>query len=107
MGEPRVETGQNHKKFSTFEIVDAEMNVRNYYSISCGENERMEKRDIDFLVEKDPNRTMELAKKNNLKLLFDAKGRSNNETSANRKDWSYNNIKASFKNFNWYNNGWV
>ena len=107
MGEPRIEIGQNHKKFSIFEIVDAETNVRNYYSISCGENERMEKRDIDFLVEKDPNRTMELAKQNNLKLLFDAKGRSNNETSANRKDWSYNNIKASFNNFNWYNNGWV
>lgn len=107
MGEPRVEIGQNHKKFSIFEIVDAEVNVRNYYSISCGENERMEKRDIDFLVEKDPNRTMELAKQSSLKLLFDAKGRSNNETSANRKDWSYNNIKASFNNFNWYNNGWV
>jgi len=106
-GSPRDEKGSAHSKFSTFEIIDAELGVRNYYSISCGENERRTERQIDFLVSQDPNRDMTLVKQTNLKLLFDAKGRTNNESSVNRSSWSYNDIIATFDNFNWYNNGWI
>ena len=106
-GSPRDEKGSNHTKFSTFEIVDAEMGIRNYYSISCGENERRTERQIEFLVSQDPNRDMSLVKQERLKLLFDAKGRTNSESSVNRSSWSYGDIKATFDNFNWYNNGWM
>ena len=106
-GSPRDEKGSNHTKFSTFEIVDAELGVRNYYSISCGENERRVERQIDFLVSQDPNRDMSLVKQERLHLLFDAKGRTNNESAVNRETWEYKGIKATFENFNWYNNGWV
>jgi hypothetical protein len=39
-------------------------------------------------------------------------GRSNNESAKARETWTYTNSKkttysATFKNFNWYNNGWV
>ena len=106
-GSPRDEQGSNHTKFSTFEIVDAELGIRNYYSIACGENERKVERQISFLVSQDPNRDMSLVKKERLKLLFDAKGRTNNESSVNRQTWTYGDIKAKFENFNWYNNGWT
>lgn len=106
-GSPRDEKGSNHSKFSTFEIVDAEMGVRNYYSISCGENERRVERQFDFMVVQDPNRDMSLVKQKQLKLLFDAKGRTNSESAVNRESWSYSGIKATFENFNWYNNGWT
>lgn len=106
-GSPRDEKGSNHTKFSTFEIVDAEMGIRNYYSISCGENERRTERQIEFLVSQDPKRNMTLVKQERLKLLFDAKGRTNSESSVVRSSWSYGDIKATFDNFNWYNNGWM
>ena len=107
IGSPRDEKGSNHTKFSTFEIVDAELGVRNYYSISCGENERRVERQIDFLVSQDPNRDMSLVKQERLRLFFDAKGRTNNESAINRETWEYKGIKATFDNFNWYNNGWI
>lgn len=105
-GSPRTESGSGASRFSIFEIIDAEIGVRNYYSISCGENERRVERQIEFLVEEDTSRDMTV-EKHNLKLLFDAKGRSNNESLSNRSNWSYNGITATFENFNWYNNGWV
>ena len=106
-GSPRDEQGSNHSKFSTFEIINAEMNVRNYYSIYCGEEEdRRATRNIEFKVVQDPNRNMQIETQG-LKLNFDAKGRTNSESATNRVNWSYGDITARFENFNWYNNGWV
>ena len=102
----------SYKKWNEFEIIDADLDVVNYYSVSCGTGERETRRDITFTVVKDPVRKMEIVKQDYLQLLFDAKGRSNAESSANRSNWSYkrNNgseVKAEFIDFNWYNNGWV
>lgn len=102
-----------YSSFNIFEITDAELDVTNYYSISCGIGDNETRRDITFLVEQDPNRTMEVVQKDFLRLMFDAKGRSNAESISNRQQWNYVNEKqgvdlaAKFNNFNWYNNGWM
>lgn len=101
----------SYKKWNEFEIVDADLDVVNYYSVSCGTGDREERRDITFTVVKDPVRKMEIVKQDYLQLLFDAKGRSNAESSANRSNWSYTRtngetVQAEFIDFNWYNNGW-
>jgi hypothetical protein len=105
-GSPRDEKGSDHTQYCTFEITDAQMNVRNYYSISCGEDERETVRNIEFKVSQDPNRSMTIETQG-LFLNFDAKGRTNSESAANRSRWVYGDISAEFKNFNWYNNGWM
>lgn len=101
-----------YSQFNMFEITDAELDIMNYYSISCGLGDNKEERPIQFFVEQDPNRSMEIVKKDYLRLLFDAKGRSNAESVSNRASWNYTNelhginVNAKFNNFNWYNNGW-
>jgi hypothetical protein len=64
------------------------------------------RREIAFNVKTDPNRDMNIIAEN-LMLSFDATGRSNSESAANREKWQYNDYKATFENFNWYNNGWL
>ena len=72
----------------------------NYYSVSCGATERT----ITFVVSQDPNRSMELMKKDDLILCFDATGRSNAESESNRilinDALTKSNIPAKFINFN-------
>ncbi len=43
-------------RFSYFEIADAELDVLNRYSISCGEDNRITTREIEISVQKDPTR---------------------------------------------------
>jgi hypothetical protein len=50
---------------------------------------------------------MELARSNDLKVNFVATGRSNSESKLSRETLEINGKYAEFKNFNWYNNGWV
>lgn len=96
-------------KFSTFEITDGDLNMINYYTISCGDT----KREITFTVAQDPNRTdFAIQKQDSLLFSFESKGRTNAESSTQRSTWSYTDSdgvkqKASFTNFNWYNNGWI
>ena len=93
--------------FPTFEITDAEVDIQNYYSIVC----RDTRRDIYFQVVKDPTRDMNLQKVLYLNTLFDAKGRSNDESATSRQTLNLGTeekpLMAQFNNFNWYNNGWV
>lgn len=106
----------NYTQFNYFEITDAVVGLRNYYSISCGMGDNLEEREIYFNVEEDKNRKMTIVKPDFLQLLFDAKGRSSEESASNRKYWNYTklndngeevvNVTAEFNNFNWYNNGW-
>ena len=101
-----------YTKWNEFEIVDASMDLVNYYSISCGSGEREVRRDITFTVVQDPIRKMEVVKQDYLQLSFDAKGRSNAESATSRSTWTYarkdkEDVTAHFDNFNWYNNGWV
>jgi len=104
-GSPRTIDTTKMDKWNLFEITDAEMEKQNRYSISCGDVERS----IVFEVIQDPTRTMEYVKQESLFLKFDAKGRSNSESVVNRQNWETEDgaIKAEFKDFNWYNNGWV
>jgi hypothetical protein len=51
---------------------------------------------------------MSITQQSWLQLSFDAKGRSNSESTTNRKNLVFDNgVKASFEDFNWYNNGWI
>ena len=109
-GSPRTistEGSGGNRSWNIFEIADADIDVLNYYSISCGSTERT----ITFTVTQDPNRTMEIVRKADLALSFDATGRSNSESESNRALISDSNTKALipsvFTDFNWYNNGWV
>lgn len=102
-------TIKDFSAFNIFEIADADLGLINYYQISCGEGDRKVEREISFSVEQDPNRKMEVVKSDYLKLNFEAKGRSNSESVTNRQKWENEDgsIKATFENFNWYNNGWL
>ena len=108
----RVVPASQYSAFNIFEITDAELDIANFYSISCGIGDNETRRDISFFVEQDPNRKMEVVKPDFLRLVFDAKGRSNEESVSNRQSWNYTNeaqevnVNARFNNFNWYNNGW-
>lgn len=100
--------------FTYWQIADAEVNKKNYYSISCGITATgIATRDIIFEVKEDPNRKdMIITKQSNLLLDFNPVGRTNNEPVGLRNKWIYySNIKNKefsgiFTNFNWYNNGW-
>jgi len=51
---PQVIT--DNTKFSYFEIADAELDVLNRYSITCGEDDNETVREIELTVIQDPNR---------------------------------------------------
>ena len=98
----------NTNDFYPWEIIDAEENVQNMYSIKCKGTQR----DIFLTVTPDITRPdFKIQKQQFLTLNFDAKGRSNSESQLRRASWSYNagdsTIEGQFVNFNWYNNGWV
>lgn len=98
--------------YTYWEITDATFNQQNAYQISCGETEdRYVEREISFTIEEDSNRTDFKIDTSDLKLNFDATGRSNSESKTKRASWSYElngqQKNAQFTNFNWYNNGWT
>lgn len=97
--------------FSIWEIVDADLNSQNYYTISCGQEENEVRREVSFLVSEDPTRTGMKIAEAGLRYSFSASGRSNSESEASRTKCTYKKddvvIDAKFENFNWYNNGWV
>ena len=108
-GSPR--TIEEFGDYSYWQIADADLNKENYYSIECGKTiETTVVREIKFKVIPDPNRDMTVVKQNSLQLNFDPAGRSNAEPAIKRASWSYTRggteYKATFDNFNWYNNGW-
>lgn len=92
---------------SAFEIVDIDENKQNFYTIAC----KNVTRDISFKIIDDPDRNMHLQQQPYLAIKFDAKGRTNNDSTTKRQTWEaeYNNkiVKGSFEDFNWYNNGWI
>ena len=100
--------------YSYFEIADAELDVINHYSISCGEGDYETSRKIEITVTQDPTRTdFGIQKQEFLTYEINTigSGRSNSESVSKRQTLEYKNgdeiISASFNNFNWYNNGWV
>ena len=102
----------SRSRFEIWEISDIDNEATNHYQIACGNtNDKREasRREITFEVLQDI-RDLTVAAKNNLRLNFDPKGRSNSESKSRRAKWSYNTgnttINAVFDKFNWSNNGW-
>lgn len=96
--------------FSIWEITNAEIGNSNNYALSCGEEERNVRYEINFSVEETDK--LKLALQDNLVLNFDATGRSNQESLTNRREWinpieKYSKYTGKFSGFNWYNNGWI
>ena len=75
----------------------------NVFSFTCGPTTET----LSIFVTTEGARDLGLANEGSLILNLTATGRSNNETSTSRNDWSYNNYYTTFKDFNWYNNGWL
>lgn len=109
---------EDTSSFALFEIIDADFDVQNHYSITCGDpdTEFYARREIIFSVVEDPSRPdFGIRQADSLVLSFDAKGRSNEEPLLKRKAWSYTSpstgktFTGKFTNFNWYKNGngWI
>lgn len=108
-----VEFSSNTTRFYNLEITDATAppqdrigeTIRNDYQITSNGASR----DIVFYVLQTGK--MILAQQDNLLLNFSAAGRSNNESSVTKSVWSYDNgntiFNGIFRDFNWYNNGWI
>ena len=96
-------------QFEIYEIADAMENATNYYAIGCGEQENEVRRNIIFSVVEDKEHVMVNPQEASVKLSFDAKGRSNDESSVQRVKWvdPYCEKEGIFEGFNWYNNGWI
>ena len=110
-GSPRTITRDAvSPKFELWEITDAQTGAPNSYSITCGEDERFDRYDLTFEVEETDK--LKLAFPDKMTLKFDATGRSNSESATNRERWinpieQFSNYVGTFKDFNWYNNGWL
>lgn len=97
----------------TWEITDAELDQNNFYQIQCTQGGQTALAEFNIVVVKDPDRDLSLQQQPNMRVNFSAAGRSNNEPPARRASWSQEitgasaPITASFKNFNWVNNGWI
>lgn len=96
--------------FSIWEITNAEIGNSNNYALSCGEEGRNVRYEINFSVEETDK--LKLALQDNLVLNFDATGRSNQESLTNRRKWinpieKYSKYTGTFSGFNWHNNGWI
>lgn len=108
--------------YSYFEIADAELDIINRYSISCGEDDNEVIRRIEVKVVQDPTRKDFGVQKTQFldyEINTVGSGRSNSESESQRQvlDVSRKTEKvegidthipalAKFDNFNWFNNGW-
>ena len=74
----------------------------NTFEIHCGDASKT----IEFNVTTEGSRDLGIVHQDALILNLSATGRSNDEISANRPVWTYENYYTNFNGFNWYNNGW-
>lgn len=96
------------REWQYWEITNLTVDDSSYYTIKVGTDPYSYSRNFNFTILIDPLRDMKLAKKDNLKVNFIATGRSNSEGKLGRETYLINNDKyVEFKNFNWYNNGWI
>ena len=86
-------------------ITDYEVGTNNF-AITSG----TAKKTFTVLVEEDTERDMEILT-GGLVLNLDSSGRSNEEYASSRNTWTSKGTPTTptvkFKNFNWYNNGWI
>ena len=96
------------REWQYWEITNLTVDDSSYYTIKVGTDPYSYSRNFSFTILIDPLRDMKLAKRDNLKVNFLATGRSNSEGKLGRETYLINDNKyVEFKNFNWYNNGWV
>lgn len=96
------------REWQYWEITNLTVDDSSYYTIKVGTEPYSYSRNFSFTILIDPLRDMKLAKKDNLKVNFIAAGRSNSEGKLGRETYLIGDNKyVEFKNFNWYNNGWV
>lgn len=97
--------------YENWEIVKYDVTLPdgiNTFRISCGDTIKTFEIPV---IETDETRKLNPIT-DGLILDLSTYGRSNNESSKARQTWTYTNAfgdtySAVFKNFNWYNNGWV
>ena len=99
----------NQNEWQYWEITNLSVNDSSYYTIKVGTEPYDYSRNFTFIIKIDPLRNMELARNNetDLKVNFVATGRSNSESKLSRETLEIKGKYAEFKNFNWYNNGWI
>lgn len=97
----------NQNEWQYWEITNLSVNDSSYYTIKVGTEPYDYSRNFTFIVKIDPLRNMELVRSGDLRVNFVATGRSNSESKLSRETLKIRDKYAEFKNFNWYNNGWV
>ena len=93
-------------KAINWDLTDYEVGTNNY-TIKAGDTTK----NFVLYVEEDTSRHMNIVS-TGMALNLDTTGRSNQEAATSRETWEYTNISGittavKFKNFNWYNNGWI
>lgn len=88
-----------------WELSNFSVNNTSTYTIRVGDGENEVKRNIVLNIVADPRDMANKAPAAKAAAFFSAKGRAN--TDSNRETLLFNGQKAIFKDFNWYNNGWV
>lgn len=104
-----ITTSENN--YENWEIVKYDVTLPdgiNTFRISCGDTIKTFEVPV---IETDETRKLNPIT-DGLVLDLSTYGRSNNESSKARQTWTYTNVSggtysAVFKDFNWYNNGWV
>lgn len=97
----------NSAEWEYWEITNLVVNDSAYYTIKVGTEPYDYSRNFTFDISIDPLRDMKLARESDLKVNFVATGRSNSESKLSKETLEINGKRAEFKNFNWYNNGWL
>lgn len=97
----------NNAEWDYWEITNLTLNDSAYYTIKVGTEPYDYSRNFTFDISIDPLRDMKLARQSDLRVNFVATGRSNSESKLSRETLEINGKYAEFKNFNWYNNGWL
>lgn len=97
----------NNAEWEYWEITNLVLNDSAYYTIKVGTEPYDYSRNFTFDISIDPLRDMKLARQDELRVNFVATGRSNSESKLSRETLEINGEYAEFKNFNWYNNGWL
>lgn len=95
--------------YALWQVVKYNPNQFNTFRITCGDTAKAFE---VFIIE---NAETEKLNPITTGLILDlnSQGRSNNETAKARQTWQYRNAEnivthtAQFKDFNWYNNGWI
>lgn len=103
-----IEISNSTSKWETWYISQYVIGM-NTFTIECDGTSIS--RSVEVKITQDTERDMNILT-SGLHLSLDPTGRSNKENISSRSNWSYTNgngetTTVAFKDFNWYNNGWM